>query len=352
MPEHLNQSPKRVLITGGAGFIGGTLVRKLLLNTSFEIFNLDKLSYASNLKSIEKVLKNLNSTNQKRYKHLKVDLVNKEETDEVIKYVKPDIIFHFAAESHVDRSINGPEVFLQSNVIGTFNILQSSLQYWEKKQKDFREKFRFHHISTDEVYGSLNETGIFSEKTNYSPKSPYSATKAASDHLVNAWHHTYGLPTLITNCSNNYGPWQYPEKLIPVVILKALQGENIPIYGNGLNIRDWLFVDDHIDAINLVSSKSKPGKNYCIGGGSEKTNIQLVNKICDLLDAYKPKSSSYKEQISFVEDRPGHDFRYGIDFSLIKEELGWEPKTNFDRGIDLTVKWYLENLNWCRGLKA
>ena len=347
MLDRIKQNSQNVLITGGAGFIGGALIRKLLKETSLKIFNLDKLGYASDTYGIEKTLKSLSIEKTERYELLKIDLNNKKDTNAAVKYINPDIIFHLAAESHVDRSICGPEIFLKSNILGTFNLLQASLTNWENQKNIYKDNFRFHHISTDEVYGSLGKEGLFTESTSYAPRSPYSATKASSDHLVNAWHHTYGLPTLITNCSNNYGPWQYPEKLIPVVILKALNGENIPLYGDGLNIRDWLYVEDHVNALSLVCSKAAPGTNYCIGGNSEKTNQEIVTKICDILDIYRPKSNSYKDQITFVKDRPGHDFRYGIDCSLIKKELGWEPKTSFERGIDLTIKWYLKNIDWC-----
>ncbi len=298
------------------------------------------MGYSSDLNSIGKVEKN-------KYKHFQINLKDKHSTNNAIKQADPDIVIHLAAESHVDRSIDSPKIFVDSNIYGTFNLLEASLNHWQKLSKSRKENFRFHHISTDEVFGSLGKNGIFTEKSPYQPRSPYSATKAASDHLVNSWHHTYGLPTLITNCSNNYGPYQFPEKLIPIVILKALEEKHIPIYGNGENIRDWLYVNDHIEGILLTASKGKVGESYCIGGNNEITNKQLVLKICSILDKIKPIKRSYSSFIKYIEDRPGHDKRYAIDASKIKNELGWKPKWSLDEGIKETVNWYLNNLDWC-----
>ncbi len=348
---------RRVLVTGGAGFIGGALIRRLLIHTNAIIFNLDKCGYASDLSGIEGVLKELGEQAESRYQLLKVDLANAEKTQDAIAYAEPDIIMHLAAESHVDRSIDGPMAFLESNVIGTFNLLQATREYWEKISRNKQEIFRFHHISTDEVFGSLGAMGKFNEETSYDPRSPYSATKASSDHLVNAWFHTYGLPVLLTNCSNNYGPWQFPEKLIPVVIMNALEGKEIPVYGNGENIRDWLYVEDHIDALLLTIERGKVGRSYCIGGGNlksnqnELTNNQVVKKICLFLDERLPKSSSYLELIRKVTDRPGHDYRYSIDSSRISSELGWQPKHNFEEGLSATLDWYLANIEWCKKVR-
>ena len=334
---------EKVLITGGAGFIGGCLVRRLLKTTKAKIYNLDKFSYSSDLSFLES--ENINSKN---HNFIKLDLLDYKKLESIIEEIKPDIIFHFAAESHVDRSIDGPKNFVDSNIIGTFNLLQATMKYWSGLNREKAENFKFHHISTDEVYGSLDMTGKFSEKTSYDPRSPYSATKAASDHLVKAWHHTYGLPILITNCSNNFGPWQFPEKLIPLVILKAISGEPIPIYGKGQNVRDWLFVEDHITAIILVARKGSVGNNYCIGGFGERTNIEVVKEICDLLDKIKPKSFPYETLINFVKDRPGHDLRYAINPSKVISELGWKPKYQFNQALKLTVLWYLNNIDWCK----
>ncbi len=339
-------SNKKVLITGGAGFIGSAVIRKLLKDTEAKIINIDKLTYASDLTSIEKTLNALGNESKKRYSFHKIDLCDADATNKIVRQISPDIIIHLAAESHVDRSIEGPKVFLQSNIIGTFNILNAALSNYLLLSQQKKEEFIFHHVSTDEVFGSLEEDGFFNEKTAYSPRSPYSATKASSDFLVNAWFHTYGLPILITNCSNNYGPWQFPEKLIPVVINKALNNLEIPIYGDGLNIRDWLYVDDHVEALIYVICKGKIGESYCIGGNNEKTNIECVKEICSNLDRINPKSKKYENNITFIKDRLGHDKRYAIDASKIKLELGWEPKTKFSEGINLTVEWYFNNLDW------
>ena len=333
---------KKLLITGGAGFIGGALIRRLLTNKKYKIFNIDKLSYASDLSGIH------NTEGAKdRHFFYKLDLRNKDLLNNALEEIEPDLIINFAAESHVDRSIDNPSNFIESNILGTFNLLECARNYWDNLNKSKKKSFRFHHISTDEVYGSLGDVGKFNENTKYSPRSPYSASKASSDHLVNSWFHTYGLPTVITNCSNNFGPYQFPEKLIPLSILKAFKGEKIPLYGDGSNIRDWLFIEDHIDAILLVALKGEIGKSYCVGGYGEKTNKEVLNSICKLMDKYYPKSYSHLSLIKYVKDRPGHDQRYAIDSSLIKKELGWIPKTDFNQGILITIKWYLENIDWC-----
>lgn len=331
----------RILVTGGAGFIGSCFIRRMLKETDSLIFNLDKLSYASDLNGVEEFQKD------KKYFLLKADLSNYEETEKALIKANPDLIIHLAAESHVDRSIENSNPFIQSNIIGTFNILEAARKHFNKLDDCKKELFRFLHVSTDEVFGSLGKEGLFSEKTPYDPRSPYAASKAASDHLANAWFHTYDLPVIRTNCTNNFGPYQFPEKLIPIVILKALDGLTIPIYGKGDNIRDWLYVEDHIDALILVIEKGIIGKNYCIGGNNEKTNLEIANTICFWLDKKSPKVNSYKKQIKFVTDRPGHDQRYGINSTFIKEELGWSPKHSFDSAIQKTIYWYLNNREWC-----
>ncbi len=349
--EKLNSS-KKILVTGGAGFIGGSLIRKLLTETTASVFNIDKLTYASDQTSINITLKALGDSAANRYTFFKVDLFDEKSIKEVVNKISPDIVMHLAAESHVDRSIQGPKVFIESNILGTFNLLNASLDLYRSLPNKRKETFIFHHISTDEVYGSLGSEGFFDESTPYDPRSPYSASKASSDFLVNAWFHTYNLPVLVTNCSNNYGPWQFPEKLIPVIIYNALKGEKIPIYGNGLNVRDWLYVDDHVDALLNVICKGKLGSSYCIGGNNEKFNIDCAKEICSYLDKFKPKDFKYKNQISFVDDRQGHDKRYAINASKIKTELGWEPKTNFSDGIRKTVSWYIKNLDWLTKMRG
>ena len=338
---------KKVLVTGGAGFIGSTLVNRLLLNPLYEVFNIDKLTYSSNLISINQQLMKLGELSSNRYHFYKVDLFDQDEIEEIIYQISPDLIFNLAAETHVDRSIDKPIDFINSNIIGTYNLLHSSYKYWSSLTNDLQEKFRFIHISTDEVFGSLSDSGHFNELTPYSPRSPYSASKASSDHLVRAWNHTYNFPSIVTNCSNNFGPWQFPEKFIPVVIIKATSGSSIPIYGAGLNIRDWLYVEDHIDALLLVSETGIIGETYCIGGSSEITNNELVMKICKILDNLKPQKYPYSNLITHVKDRPGHDYRYSIDSSKISNDLGWKKKYQFDVALTNTIEWYINNLEWC-----
>jgi dTDP-glucose 4,6-dehydratase len=340
---------KRVLVTGGAGFIGGAVVRRLLLESSATVFNLDKMGYASDITSIENTLTTIASRGEgsvgDRHHLLQIDLTDAEATQKAFATADPDLVMHLAAESHVDRSIEGPGAFIESNMIGTFNLLQASRVHFEQLEEARKVNFRFHHISTDEVFGSLGPTGKFSETTPYDPRSPYSASKAASDHLVNAWHHTFGLPIVLTNCSNNYGPWQYPEKLIPVVILKASAGEPIPLYGDGMNIRDWLYVEDHVDALLLAANKGRIGESYCIGGYGERTNLQVIEKICSILDKIQPKQSPHRNLITFVKDRLGHDRRYAIDPAKITTELDWQPRHGFDEGLEATVNWYVNRIS-------
>jgi dTDP-glucose 4,6-dehydratase len=329
---------QRVLVTGGAGFIGGALVRRLLRDTGATVFNLDKLGYASDLTSIG---------DHPRHQLLRVDLAHAEATVEAVRQADPDLVFHLAAESHVDRSISGPGAFIESNVQGTFHLLQAVRAHWEQLPLERQERFRLHHISTDEVFGSLGPTGRFCETTPYDPRSPYSASKAASDHLVRAWHHTYGLPVVLTNCSNNYGPWQFPEKLIPVVILKAVAGEPIPLYGDGQNVRDWLYVEDHVEALLLAASRGRLGESYCVGGAgdhgspSERSNTEVVQAICGLMDGLRPAGAPHNRLITPVADRLGHDRRYAIDASKITRELGWRPQHSFEQGLEATVRWTL-----------
>ena len=347
MDQLLPPGTARVLVTGGAGFIGGAVVRRLLRDSGATVFNLDKCGYASDLAGIEQQLATLGPAAQGpgglRHQLLRVDLVDGAATAEAVRRADPDLVLHLAAESHVDRSIDGPGAFIESNVTGTFQLLQAVRAHWEQLPPERAAHFRFHHISTDEVFGSLGPQGRFSETTPYDPRSPYSASKAASDHLVNAWHHTYGLPVVLTNCSNNYGPWQFPEKLIPVVILKALAGEPIPLYGDGANVRDWLYVDDHVDALLLAATRGKLGRSYCVGGQGERTNKQVVELICALLDQLLPAGAPHAHLITAVTDRPGHDRRYAIDPTRISSELGWQARHSFQEGLTATVRWYLEN---------
>ena len=332
----------KILVTGGAGFIGSAVVRHLIENTEDVVINVDKLTYAGNLDSLKSVSDN------SRYHFEQVDICDREKMQEVFDKHTPDAIMHLAAESHVDRSIDGPSTFIETNIIGTYTLLEVSRTYWSNLSGDKKEAFRFHHISTDEVYGDLEgPEDFFLETTPYAPSSPYSASKASSDHLVRAWKRTYGLPTLVTNCSNNYGPYHFPEKLVPHMILNALHGKALPVYGDGLQVRDWLFVDDHARALVLVLKKGVIGETYNIGGHNEKKNIEVVHKICELLEELKPsKGKPYKDLITFVKDRPGHDVRYAIDASKIKRELGWVPEESFETGMKKTVRWYLENEAW------
>ena len=338
----------RYLITGGAGFIGGALVRRLISDQHNIVFNLDKLGYASDLESID----NLNNKNNfGNYSFLNVDLADKDNLFDAIVKAKPDYLMHLAAESHVDRSIDNPSQFLKSNIIGTFNLLEVSKEYWSNLEPKRKSKFRFLHISTDEVYGSLGEKGSFNENTPYDPRSPYSATKASSDHLVRAWFHTYNFPILISNCSNNFGPWQFPEKFIPLVISNALEGKNIPIYGDGSNVRDWLYVEDHIDALLVVIQKGKIGQSYCIGGYGERSNKFLVESICKILDKRRTDKAPHSNLIEFVKDRPGHDKRYSIDSTKIYNFLGWKSNHKFEDSLEYTVDWYLKNIEWLRKIQ-
>lgn len=337
----------RILITGGAGFIGSALVRHLLQETQHAVLNLDKLTYAGNLESLASI------EAHPRYRFLQGDIADTPVVARALAEFQPDAIMHLAAESHVDRSIDGPAAFIQTNIVGTYALLEATRAYWAELPEARKQAFRFHHISTDEVYGDLHGVDdLFSETTPYAPSSPYSASKAASDHLVRAWQRTYGLPVLITNCSNNYGPFHFPEKLIPLVILNALEGKPLPIYGNGLQVRDWLFVEDHARALLKVVSEGKVGETYNIGGHNEQKNIEVVRAICDLLEELAPHKPAglarYEELITFVKDRPGHDQRYAIDAGKIQRELGWVPQETFTSGLRKTVQWYLDNLEWCR----
>lgn len=337
----------KLLITGGAGFIGSCLIKHIIQKTSHEVVNLDKLTYAGNLDSLKAI------ENASRYTFEKQDLCDPASLKRVFNKHQPDHVMHLAAESHVDRSIDGPSEFIQTNIVGTYNLIEVARNYWESLNQEKKGKFRFHHISTDEVYGDLpNDGSLFVEDTPYDPSSPYSASKASSDHLVRAWYRTYGLPVIITNCSNNYGPFQFPEKLIPVVILNALKGKPLPIYGDGKQIRDWLFVQDHVEAMLTVLERGKIGETYNIGGHNEKENIQVVKSICAILEEIspiKPKNiTKYEDLITFVKDRPGHDVRYAIDAGKIQRDLDWKPKETFETGIRKTVQWYLDNDLWCQ----
>ena len=333
----------KILITGGAGFIGSAVVRQAI-GRGHEVVNVDVLTYAACLDNVAEAAQN------SAYAFEQVDIRDRASLEVVFDRHKPDAVMHLAAESHVDRSIDGPGDFIETNITGTYNMLEAARSYWMAQGKP--EDFRFHHISTDEVFGSLGETGLFTEDTAYDPRSPYSASKASSDHLVRAWHETYGLPVVMTNCSNNYGPFHFPEKLVPVVILRALAGEDIPVYGAGENVRDWLYVEDHADALLLVLQKGALGRSYNIGGENEAKNIDIVHKICGVLNAKRPKKTRYGDQIRFVTDRPGHDMRYAIDPSRIRNELGWRPSVTLEEGLERTVQWYLDNEDWWRALQS
>ncbi|QEK34816.1 dTDP-glucose 4,6-dehydratase [Acinetobacter johnsonii] len=334
----------RILVTGGAGFIGSAVIRHIIENTHHHVLNVDKLTYAGNLESLRSIEKS------ERYKFSQTDICDQVVLERIFHEFQPDSVMHLAAESHVDRSIDGPAAFIQTNIVGTYSLLEAARKYWLSLTLDAKEAFRFHHISTDEVYGDLEgTTDLFTETTPYTPSSPYSASKASSDHLVRAWQRTYGLPTIVTNCSNNYGPYHFPEKLIPLVILNALDMKPLPIYGKGDQIRDWLFVEDHARALYQVVTEGVVGETYNIGGHNEKQNIEVVKTICKILDELKPESTGqkYETLITFVKDRPGHDLRYAIDAAKIEKELGWTPQETFETGIRKTVAWYLNNLDWC-----
>ena len=342
----MSQIEKRILVTGGAGFIGSEIIRYLLAGTKHKVFNLDKLTYAGNLESLASVARN------PRYQFSQGDIVDHGLVLRMFDKFQPDVVLHLAAESHVDRSIDGAAEFIQTNIVGTSVLLEAARSYWMGLSGKKQESFRFHHVSTDEVYGSLREDGLFTEETAYDPSSPYSASKASSDHLVRAWHRTYGMPVLITNCSNNYGPYQFPEKLIPRMILNALQGKTLPVYGNGQQVRDWLYVEDHARALLKVATEGEVGETYNIGGNNEMMNLEVVYAVCDILDEIRldrPEGiASYRDLLSFVADRPGHDQRYAIDASKIQNELGWFPMETFDTGLRKTVQWYLNNATWCK----
>ena len=333
----------KILVTGGSGFIGSNFIHYLINNTDYQrIINLDKLTYAGNNDNLINIQQNI------RYKFIKGDICDRQCIKKIFQDYSPNKIVHFAAESHVDRSIDGPKDFINTNIVGTSILLEESLSYYNKLKKLSKSSFKFHHISTDEVFGSLGEKGFFVEDSPYDPSSPYSASKASSDHLVRAWHRTFGLPVTISNCSNNYGPYQFPEKLIPLIIINCLSNKSLPVYGKGENIRDWLYVEDHCKAINLILQEGAIGDTYNIGGNNEISNLNIVESICTILDKLKPSNSgkSYNQMISFVKDRPGHDFRYAINTTKIKKDLNWEPKETFDSGLTKTIKWYLENENW------
>jgi dTDP-glucose 4,6-dehydratase len=335
----------RVLVTGGAGFIGSALCRHLVLDVGWTVLNIDKITYAANLRSLDLIARCPN------YHFLKADICDRQTLESAFADFRPHGVMHLAAESHVDRSITGPAEFLQSNVIGTYTLLEVSREYWSKLPAEARSNFRFHHISTDEVYGSLSVEGYFTEQTPYDPRSPYSASKAASDHFVRAWHETYGLPALISNCSNNYGPFHFPEKLIPLTILNAIEGKPLPVYGDGGNIRDWLYVEDHVRALVRVFTDGRLGSKYNIGGRCERTNLEVVNAICAIVDDIDPDAAPRRHLIRFVPDRPGHDRRYAIDPTKVEKELGWRALETFETGLRKTVLWYLDNKEWWRPLR-
>ena len=337
---------QRILVTGGAGFIGSALVRQLIAETDVSVCNVDKLTYAGNLASLAE------ARHSPRHHFHRADICDAPAMERIFAEFRPHAVMHLAAESHVDRSIDGPADFVRTNVTGTFVLLEAATAFWRSLPEVERAAFRFHHVSTDEVFGSLGAEGFFRENTPYDPRSPYSASKAASDHLVRAWGHTHKLPVVVTNCSNNYGPYHFPEKLIPLIILKAISGETLPVYGDGANVRDWLYVEDHARALRRVVTSGRVGETYCVGGNAERTNLQVVHALCDELDRVRQRSDghSYRAQIRFVQDRPGHDFRYAIDAMKLQEELGWQPSLTFEEGIKQTVSWYLKNEEWWRAI--
>jgi dTDP-glucose 4,6-dehydratase len=336
----------RVLVTGGAGFIGSALVRHLIAVVGAEVLNVDKLTYAGTLTSVASV------SSSPSYRFFLADIADRAAMNEAFDSFKPDRVMHLAAESHVDRSITGAADFIQTNIVGTFTLLEAARAYWSGLSGDAKEAFRFLHVSTDEVYGSLGEDGAFHETTPYDPSSPYSASKAGSDHLAVAWHRTYGLPVVVSNCSNNYGPYHFPEKLIPLNIINALEGKNLPVYGDGSNIRDWLYVEDHARALDLIAARGRLGEKYNVGGRNERRNIEVVRRICGLMDDLRPKTEPHETLIRFVTDRPGHDHRYAIDVTKLESELGWKAQETFDSGIAKTVRWYLDNEDWWRPLRG
>jgi dTDP-glucose 4,6-dehydratase len=343
------QTPaKRILVTGGAGFIGSAVTRHLIAETDHQVLVLDKLTYAGNLDSLRPV------ENSPRYGFVQADILDAPGVQEIMRSFRPEIVMHLAAESHVDRSIDGPGAFIQTNVVGTYTLLQAALGYWQALPGPERDAFRFHHVSTDEVFGSLGAEGYFTESTAYDPRSPYSASKAASDHLVRAWHHTFGLPVVVSNCSNNYGPYHFPEKLIPLVILNALEGRPLPVYGDGSNVRDWLYVEDHARALLLIAERGRVGESYNVGGHNEKTNLEVVRTICAILDGIAPDARIGPREglIAFVADRPGHDHRYAIDPAKIGRDLGWRPQETFETGLAKTVRWYLDNRSWWERIRS
>ena len=336
----------RILVTGGAGFIGSAVSRRLINETRDQVLVFDKLTYAGNLASLQPVAKS------ERFSFLQDDICDRFAVEKVLSDFQPDVVMHLAAESHVDRSIDGPTAFIETNLVGTFTMLDVSLSYWRKLASERAKNFKFMHISTDEVFGSLGDEGFFREDTPYAPTSPYSASKAGSDHLVRAWGHTYGLPVIITNCSNNYGPYHFPEKLIPLMIINAIEGKPLPVYGRGENIRDWLYVEDHAAALLLVAREGVVGQSYNIGGNNEWRNLDVVHAICDLMNEFMPRAGGYRDLISYVTDRPGHDLRYAIDSQKIQRELGWRPQEQFETGLRKTVKWYLDNRDWWEAVRS
>ncbi len=336
----------KVIVTGGAGFIGSAVVRLLIGETDAEVVNLDKLTYAGNLASVAPV------ADSPRYRFVRADICDRGAMRDLFAAEQPDVVMHLAAESHVDRSIDGPAAFIDTNIVGTYTLLETTRTYWAALPSARQDAFRFHHISTDEVYGSLGPKGLFTETTPYAPNSPYAASKAAADHLVRAWHHTYDLPVVTTNCSNNYGPYHFPEKLIPLMILNGLDGKHLPVYGTGENVRDWLYVEDHARALWTVVTKGQVGETYNVGGSTERRNIDVVRLICDLLDEFVPGDRPRRELITFVADRPGHDARYAMDIGKITSELGWRPGETFESGLRNTVAWYLENRSWWEDIRS